>query len=56
MKRDTLLEKLDLPLNQTTKDLITASTKYGITTGSHDAPELKLTEEGAKAQTESLAT
>jgi hypothetical protein len=49
MKRDTLLEKLELPINQTTKDLITASTKYGITTGAHDAPELKLTEDGAKA-------
>lgn len=49
MKRDTLLEKLGLPVNQTTKDLITASSKYGITTGSHAAPEIKLTEEGAKA-------
>jgi len=49
MKRDTLLEKLELPINQPTKDLITASTKYGITTGAHDAPELKLTEDGAKA-------
>jgi hypothetical protein len=49
MKRTTLLEKLELPLNQPTKDLITASSKYGITSGSHDAPELKLTEEGAKA-------
>ena len=35
MKRDTLLEKLELPINQPTKDLITASTKYGITTGAH---------------------
>lgn len=51
MKRDTLLEKLELPINQPTKDLITASTKYGITTGAHDAPELKLTEDGAKATT-----
>jgi hypothetical protein len=49
MKRDTLLEKLELPINQPTKDLITASTKYGITTGAHDAPELKLTEDGVKA-------
>ncbi len=49
MKRDTLLEKLGLPLNQTTKDLITASSKYGVTIGAHDSPELKLTEEGAKA-------
>lgn len=49
MKRDTLLEKLELPHNRTTKDLITASSKYGITTGAHDSPELKLTEDGAKA-------
>src|SRR5207248_11659121 len=49
MKRDTLLVKLGLPLNQTTKDLITASNKYGVTTGGHDAPEIGLTEEGAKA-------
>jgi hypothetical protein len=49
MKRSTLLEKLGLPGNQTAKDLITASSKYGITIGGHDAPELKLTEEGAKA-------
>jgi hypothetical protein len=49
MKRVTLLEKLGLPLNQTTKDLITASSKYGITTGGHAAPEFGLTEEGMKA-------
>jgi hypothetical protein len=49
MKRATLLEKLGLAVNQTTKDLITASNKYGITIGSHAAPEFKLTEEGAKA-------
>jgi hypothetical protein len=49
MKRDTLLEKLGLPLNQTTKDLITASSKYGITIGSHDSAELRLTEDGAKS-------
>jgi hypothetical protein len=49
MKRDTLLEKLVLTNNQTTRDLITASGKYGITSGAHDAPEIKLTEEGAKA-------
>lgn len=48
MKRATLLEKLGLAVNQTTKDLITASNKYGITIGSHGAPEFKLTEEGAK--------
>jgi hypothetical protein len=33
MKRTTLLEKLSLPGSQTTKDLITASGKYGITEG-----------------------
>ncbi len=49
MKRATLLEKLGLPGNQTTKDLITASSKYGVTTGGHAAPELGLTEEGTKA-------
>lgn len=50
MKRLTLLEKLELlPGNQTTRDLITASGKYGITTGGHDAEELRLTEDGAKA-------
>jgi len=49
MKRATLLEKLNLSINQTTKDLITASGKYGITTGSHGAPEFSLTPEGAKA-------
>lgn len=48
MKRSTLLEKLNLPVNQTTKDLITASGKYGITEGAHDAEEIKLTEEGVK--------
>jgi hypothetical protein len=37
MKRTTLLEKLTLPANQTTKDLITASGKYGLTEGAHDA-------------------
>ena len=48
MKRSTLLEKLNLPVNQTTKDLITASGKYRITEGAHDAEEIKLTEEGVK--------
>jgi hypothetical protein len=48
MKRTTLLEKLGLPANQTTKDLITASGRYGITSGAHDAEELRLTECGAK--------
>lgn len=49
MKRTTLLEKLTLPVNQTTKDLITASGKYGLTEGAHDSEEIKLTEEGLKA-------
>jgi hypothetical protein len=49
MKRETLLEKLGLPMNQTTRELITASSKYGITVGAHDAVELRLTEEGAKS-------
>jgi hypothetical protein len=49
MKRTTLLEKLKLPAGQTTKDLITASSKYGITTGAHDAEEIGLTLDGAKA-------
>jgi hypothetical protein len=46
VKRATLLEKLKLAVNQTTKDLITASNKYGITKGSHDADEFSLTPEG----------
>jgi hypothetical protein len=40
MRRTTLLEKLTLPVNQPTKDLITASGKYGLTEGAHDAEEL----------------
>lgn len=49
VKRATLLEKLKLTVTQTTKDLITASNKYGITKGSHDADEFSLTAEGAIA-------
>jgi hypothetical protein len=49
VKRTTLLEKLGLPGSQTTKDLITASGKYGITEGAHDAEIIRLTEMGAKA-------
>jgi len=49
MKRTTLLEKLTLPVNQTTKDLITASGKYGLTDGAHDAEEIKLTDDGFKS-------
>jgi hypothetical protein len=48
-KRTTLLDALGLLQNQSTRDLITASGKYGITTGGHDALVLGLTEEGAKA-------
>ncbi len=49
VKRATLLEKLNLAVNQTTRDLITASCKYGITNGAHDAEEFSLTSEGAMA-------
>lgn len=49
VKRTTLLEKMNLPINQTTRELITASNRYAITTGSHSAPEFSLTPEGAKA-------
>jgi hypothetical protein len=49
VKRATLFEKLNLPVNQATRDLITASSKYGITNGAHNADEFSLTTEGAKA-------
>ena len=49
VKRATLLEKLKLTVTQATKDLITASNKYGITKGSHDAEEFSLTTEGVVA-------
>lgn len=49
VKRTTLLEKLGLPVSQATKDLITASGKYGLTIGGHSAEELRLTPDGAKA-------
>jgi hypothetical protein len=49
MKRTTLLEKLVLPNTQSTKGLITASSKYGVTSGGHDAVELRLTDDGMKA-------
>jgi hypothetical protein len=45
--RDTLLEKTGLSVNQTTKNLITTSNKYGITKGHHAAKEFKLTDKGA---------
>lgn len=48
LKRATLFEKLNLSINQTTRDLITASNRYGITNGSHSADEFSLTPEGAK--------
>lgn len=46
VKRLTLLNKLKLPSNQSTKNLITASSKYGISQGGHDSDELKLTPTG----------
>lgn len=52
VKRDTLFEKLQLRVNRRTKDLITASGRYGITIGSHSAAEYRLTEKGATAVVE----
>jgi hypothetical protein len=49
VKRATLLEKLNLSVNQTTRELITASNKYGITNGSHSAAVFSVTPDGAKA-------
>lgn len=49
VKRATLLEKMGLSVNQSTKDLITASNKYNITNGSHGAEEFSLTQDGSKA-------
>ena len=49
VKRATLLDKLKLTVTQSTKDLITASNKYGITKGSHDAEEFSLTAVGTVA-------
>lgn len=49
VKRTTLLDKLNLPVNQTTRELITASNRYGITNGSHTAEEFSMTADGAKA-------
>jgi hypothetical protein len=43
VKRATLLEHMNLPANQTTKDLITASGRYDLTNGSHSADEFSLT-------------
>jgi len=49
IKRVTLLEKLRLADNQTTRSLITNSGKYGITVGSYQAETIKLTEAGVLA-------
>ena len=49
MKRATVFEKLKMSVNQATKNLITASSKYGITDGGHDAQQFKLTEVGTDA-------
>ncbi len=50
VQRTTLFENLKLPINRATRDLITASSKYGITTGSHTADEFGLAiPDGAKA-------
>ena len=49
IKRTTLLTKLKLSRNQPTKNLITASSKYRITQGSHDSDELRLTTAGSDA-------
>ena len=46
VKRATLFTALKITTTQTTKDLITASCKYNITKGSHDAKEYSLTPEG----------
>jgi len=46
MKRTTLLNKLKLRDNRATRSLITNSSRYGLTRGAHDAPEIKLTREG----------
>ena len=49
MKRATLLQKLKLPDNQPTRNLITNSGKYNTTKGGCKAEELALTERGRKA-------
>ena len=47
MQRLTLLDKLGLsPNSSKTRNLITSSTRYGLTTGNHSAATLKVTEEG----------
>src|SRR5882724_1952248 len=49
MKRVTLLQKLKLPNNNATKNLITTSNRYNITQGRHDGEEIKLTPTGRLA-------
>ncbi len=49
MQRTTLLEKLKLSNNLSTKNLITNSSRYGITQGAHDAKEIRLTKHGTSA-------
>ena len=49
VQRETLLGLLKLTNNQATRALITASSKYGITKGAHDAKELRLTKLGREA-------
>lgn len=49
VKRTTLLSELDLTNNNNTRNMITTSGKYGITSGSHGADKLSLTETGKVA-------
>jgi hypothetical protein len=49
VKRKTLLSTLGLGDSQPTRNLITISARYGITSGSYKSDELRLTESGRKA-------
>ena len=49
VNRAALFDTLKLPKNRLTRALITASSKYGITYGAHDARQFRLTPLGAKA-------
>ncbi len=50
MQRLTLLDKLDMsPTSSRTRDLITGSTRYGLTAGSYSATSLRVTEDGRVA-------
>jgi len=49
IKRVTLLEKLKLTDNDSTRNLITSSSKYGITLGGYQAEEIALTPTGRLA-------